>query len=593
MRTRFDEERCSKVAPHPDLHKKIQNEVEKLRGKASELIGNKIQIKDRTPIGMNDGLIFPGDYFPLGTPARVVRNAAGDRAPLRGSVRVVVVLAEFPDRKMVQTKQHFQDLFFSLGGLPNGSVREFYREVTNGLIDIIGEVVGPYKLPLKLTDYAHGASGTGAALPNARTMAKDAATASNADINFAPYDNDGNGFVDAFIVLHAGTGAETTGSVNDIWSHKWLLDGGAYDADGTKIYAYLTVPEDSKIGVCCHELGHLLFGFPDLYDTDYSSEGVGNWCLMGGGSWNGGGDIPAHPSAWCKANQGWVTVVNQMNNGTMNINEVKTARNVYRLWKDGAAGSEYFLLENRQQALYDRMLPGGGLLIWHVDESVASNSDENHPKVALEQADNHRDLELGHNRGDAGDPYPGSANNNAFSNLSAPSSKSYAGAETCVSVTSISVPGSVMTANVTVKCKAKEKDKDNKDIKDLRDRKHKEFKEKELKERKELVKERKDFKEKELKEKEKNPKEIREKGFVERPGGGIGGDRTGIQEYEGRIEALEARLDALEPFIDRALRPDLNESALCYEEDMGEMRSQMELRAAEAKRDFDTKVREY
>ena len=36
--------------------------------------------------------------------------------------------------------------------------------------------------------------------------------------------------------------------------------------------------------MCAHELGHLLFGFPDLYDTDYSSEGIGNWCLMAGGT---------------------------------------------------------------------------------------------------------------------------------------------------------------------------------------------------------------------------------------------------------------------------------------------------------------------
>ena len=42
-----------------------------------------------------------------------------------------------------------------------------------------------------------------------------------------------------------------------------------------------------------HELGHLLFGFPDLYDTDYTSEGIGDWCLMAAGSWNGGGDTPA------------------------------------------------------------------------------------------------------------------------------------------------------------------------------------------------------------------------------------------------------------------------------------------------------------
>ena len=76
-------------------------------------------------------------------------------------------------------------------------------------------------------------------------MARDAALAADADVNFAPYDNDGNGYVDAFIVVHAGAGAEQTGSSNDIWSHKWVLAGGEYVADTTKIFAYLTVPEDA------------------------------------------------------------------------------------------------------------------------------------------------------------------------------------------------------------------------------------------------------------------------------------------------------------------------------------------------------------
>ena len=69
-------------------------------------------------------------------------------------------------------------------------------------------------------------------------------------------------------MIHAGPGGEVTGNSDDIWSHKWTLAGGARPVDQTKIFAYLTVPEDCKIGVCAHELGHLLFGFPDLYDTD-------------------------------------------------------------------------------------------------------------------------------------------------------------------------------------------------------------------------------------------------------------------------------------------------------------------------------------
>src|SRR4029077_10126539 len=130
-------------------------------------------------------------------------------------------------------------------------------------------------------------------------------------------DNDGNGYVDAFIVVHPGGGGEQTGNAGDLWSHKWGPPG-RYSTGGTQIYAYLTIPEDCRLGVCAHELGHLLFGFPDLYDTDYSSEGIGNWCLMAGGSWNNGGLTPAHPSAWCKCKQNWATSQNY----TANMNNV-------------------------------------------------------------------------------------------------------------------------------------------------------------------------------------------------------------------------------------------------------------------------------
>src|SRR5919206_489929 len=88
--------------------------------------------------------------------------------------------------------------------------------------------------------------------------------------------------------------------------------------------AVAPIPEDAKIGVSAHELGHLLFGLPDLYDIDYTSEGVGNWCLMGGGSWNGGGDIPAHPSAWCKLQQGWASKTDVTSSGTITVADVKS-----------------------------------------------------------------------------------------------------------------------------------------------------------------------------------------------------------------------------------------------------------------------------
>ena len=442
----------SMVSPSPELRKKIKEELEELRGASSGLVRTMLRAKQRIPVGMNDGLIYPGSIFPVGTAVGVIQRAAAERAPLRGAIRVIVVLVEFSDKTFDQPTQHYEDLFFSTGVLNDGSVKEYFDEVTNGLVDIVGEVTGPYTLPNKLIEYANGASGTGSSQPNARTMARHAAESANPDVNFGLYDNDNDNYVDAFIVLHAGAGAESTGDVNDIWSHKWVLAGGDYDADGIKIYAYLTVPEEATIGVCCHELGHLLFGFPDLYDTDYSSEGVGNWCLMSGGSWLGGGEIPAHPSAWCKLQQGWATVEEPLDNPGLEIADVKTGYKVYRLWKNASSGKEYFLVENRQKTMYDRKLPGEGLLIWHIDDSIPTNSDEIHPKVALVQSDGNKDLENGNNRGDAGDPFPGSANNTSFDKSSTPDSTSYSGLDTCVTIMNISGPGAAMTADIETRC---------------------------------------------------------------------------------------------------------------------------------------------
>lgn len=598
------------VAPSPDLKDRIRAELADVRKKSKSPLATIFGLsKGPRPLGFDDGVIIPPDQYPAGTSFAKIRKAALERAPLRGSVRVAVVLVQFSDHAMGQTVAHFSDLFFSTGVLPHGSVKEYYREVTNGLVDIVGEVVGPYTLPQTLAWYANNNFGIGrpSGTPRANIMAQDAAAAADPHVNFAPYDNDGNGFVDAFIVVHAGSGGEQTGSSGDIWSHKWTLPS-AFGADGKQIFAYLTIPEDARIGVCAHELGHLLFGFPDLYDTDDTSEGVGNWCLMGGGSWNGGGDIPAHPSAWCKVNQGWAGVTNVTSGGMLSLPDVKASHNVHRLWKDGTAGSEYFLLENRQRTGYDAQLPAGGLLIWHIDEAQPGNTDENHYKVGLVQADGKRDLELDHNRGDAGDPYPGSAANTAFNKTSTPNSKSFAGAETCVSVSGISAPGPTMTATVAVSCTKPIKElKDRKDV--IKERKDTKEVAKDLKdarkEGKEQFKERKDLKDqveqknttKDLVDhRPKSPKEM-----VERPGGGglpgdPGGFGTGgdplmqaLASIDERLAALEGALAAAppgEPFIGADLRPDLIGGPVYA--DGGRLQDRMAAGDRDAKSEFDS-----
>ncbi len=213
------------------------------------------------------------------------------------------------------------------------------------------------------------------------------------------------------------------------------------------------------MGVFAHEYGHAL-GLPDLYDTDYSSNGIGDWGLMASGSWNSvtrAGDTPAHMSAWSKVTLGWVTPIQVA--GTLTdelIDQAATTPDVYQF----ATGnpSEYFLVENRQLTGFDEGLPGAGLAIWHIDDNKSDNTQECYPpadcssthyKVALVQADGIWHLEKGNNNGNATDLwYLGNAV--TFDDASSPNSDLYNGTPTDIIVTNISTSGSTMTATLSV-----------------------------------------------------------------------------------------------------------------------------------------------
>ncbi len=75
----------------------------------------------------------------------------------------------------------------------------------------------------------------------------------------------------------------------------------------------------ASMGVAAHELGHVILGWPDLYDTDFTSSGIGNWGLMGYGVWGFSatdsiyGETPVLPSAWSRMIQDWITPIDITN----------------------------------------------------------------------------------------------------------------------------------------------------------------------------------------------------------------------------------------------------------------------------------------
>jgi len=374
------------------------------------------------------------------------------------TLHCLIILVDFIDMQhesgLHTEPADFDTLLFSQGVRHPGSMTDYYFETSYGQALLMGQVTQWYRMPQTYAYYVDGQRGFGSYPRNAQRLTEDAVTAADRDVDYSLYDNNGDGQVDALFVVHAGPGYEDTGNLNYIHSHAWVTSYPMH-LDGVTIRGYSMEPEETgsgqliKIGVFCHEFGHVL-GLPDLYDYDYDSDGVGMWTIMAGGSWGGGGATPVHFDAWCKYSLGWVSpavVYDPLDNEP--ISAVEFSPDIYQMFSRRVQTYEFFMVENRRQQAFDVSIPGEGLLIYHVDESVPNNNNQQHYKVAVEQADGEFDLE--NNRGsDGGDPWPGFTDNRTFDDFSQPNAWLYYDGPSEVAVANISDSDSTMYADLSV-----------------------------------------------------------------------------------------------------------------------------------------------
>jgi M6 family metalloprotease-like protein len=406
---------------------------------------------------------------------------------VEGPKHFPVIFMQYSDKDATYDDEDFQRMLFD-GPWDPGTAHDYYDEVSYGKVDLQGQVYGPYVADQSSTYYANNEYGIGDDYNrSAGLLVYEACKKSDPYVDYSIYDNDGDGYVDIFTVVHVGYGAEETGDEADIWSHEFSLSGweyyggpGTYQTDdGVKIDVYTMDPElsdysvlgsggISNIGVFCHEWGHG-FGLPDLYITDgvyAGSAGLGDFCLMASGSWGAvnedWGSSPVHPCAWCKYFLGWVEPEALERGGIELIENASlptssASASTYRIfsnpsgvdWSFDEVGSgEYFLVENRQRTGFDEGLAGEGLLILHVDESKETNSDLENPLVGIMQADGDPEYLFTSGAGRGSDLWSGDTF--GFNNSSVPSSKFYDGAPSGAAVTEISQTDSVMSARLEI-----------------------------------------------------------------------------------------------------------------------------------------------
>jgi M6 family metalloprotease-like protein len=361
---------------------------------------------------------------------------------------------------------------------PNGkpySLRTFYEQMSNGLFSIEGNSAGWVRLDSNEVAYT-GTPGTcsgnpfgttncnglfsGVAQARMQNGLREALSKVDAQVDFSQYDENGDGVVDAVLFVHATMDGACGGSSNNhLWSHRYVLTstGPAYVTNDPRpggggnivvndyiLQSGLGGIEDPAhpnrqvcdstqimpIGTAAHELGHIL-ALPDLYDVLGPTQGIGEWGLMGSGNYSKP-ESPSRYDAWSLEQMGWTTIVPLDTAGNYSVGPEPTADTVFMVDVQGAnQDGESFLIENRQAVQSDsaliRLHGGGGLMLWHIDDTkacmidVCTGNTVNYGTihgVALEEADGLRQLwceNNGCNRGDGGDPYPGTSDNPAFS----------------------------------------------------------------------------------------------------------------------------------------------------------------------------------
>ena len=373
----------------------------------------------------------------------------------------LVILVEYNDcpfrysdygdimEKMINQDNYTGESRTNIGNVTcTGSMRDYFRDNSNGAFLPHFDVVGPVKI--NRSQYyprPYGNDGN----TNYVQLIVDAVTAADSQVNFKDYDVDGDGNVDMVYFIFSGLPSYITGNDSRLlWPHQWDIsyvrnvrkDGvyiGRY-ACSTELYGTSEWSILEGIGTMTHEFSHVL-GLPDLYDTDNLDSDAcvnpGLWSVMANGSDGNYGRTPVNYSLYERYSLGFSSPQTIDQPGDYELDAIHESNAGYRL--DTPVKNEFFLLENRQKVKWDAVLPGHGMLIFRVDSTDwsawsynAVNDSPSHPHYELVRA---KGVQSGsqYNPFPASprDPFPGTGNVRAISNETSPANLlTWAGKET-------------------------------------------------------------------------------------------------------------------------------------------------------------------
>ncbi len=363
----------------------------------------------------------------------------------QGQIKGLTIMVNFQDLASTVTRTDVDAMLNGTNYTANGNVcsaREYFQQVSSGKLTYTNVVVGPYTLSREREFYV------------SNLLVEEALQlAVAAGLDLKQFDSKNENIVDALNIMYAGQ----TQYRGELWPHNWHinLQFGTMRTDLYLLTSLGRTPADLSIGTFCHENGHLLCRFPDMYDygerdgDSIKSAGIGSYCLMGSGNHNDNGRSPSPVCAYLRDLAGWCD--NEINLNAAGTQQALQADYNTVMKYRTSKPNEYFLVENRSRMGLDRGLPASGLAVYHCDilgsNELQQGTAAKHYQCALLQADGRRDLELDMNRGDGNDLY-GATQGIALSASSLPHTREWDGRDSGLVVADIAAPGATISFKV-------------------------------------------------------------------------------------------------------------------------------------------------
>ena len=371
----------------------------------------------------------------------VTQNKSHYAAP-KGKIYSLTLLVDFSDKPAPVTVNEVEDWLnkegFNKDGC-NGSVRDYYLDVSNGQLDITNEVFGWYRAKHPKSWYENLKDYTGS-----DSLMKEVFAYFDPQIDFSRYDNDKDGTTEAINIVYAGAG-ETWGQ--GLWPHSgWSNE----KRDGVRLthHQMTDMPGKFSIYVFVHESGHMIFGWPDLY-------WYGDYCTMG----NRANDLnPVAINDFYRADQGWIPFVD-VTSEDVSLETTKPNEVCYRYKNPARPEKEGLVWSYVRNTGRDKVLKGSGLLMQHYDFSIDGNSAADkltlrivHANAAGKSNDNVKDQWP--NPGSDANAFFKSGTYSEFSDDKYPAIRWYNGSKTELKITDIGTPGETLTFCIGGNCSA-------------------------------------------------------------------------------------------------------------------------------------------